>query len=101
MMLGTVATGATRFARSELMISHLRPAALAVFVRATRLPVTHAQDNYEIQVYGSETQAPRTTMFELHSNFSIEGNKTVIDGMLPTEHAVHERAEITTPPLNR
>jgi hypothetical protein len=26
-----------------------------------------AQDNYEIQVYGSETVAPKTTMVELHS----------------------------------
>jgi len=77
------------------MISHLRPAALAVFVLATLPSVAHAQDNYEIQVYASETQAPRTTMVELHSNFTFEGSKTVIDGMLPTEHALHETVEIT------
>jgi hypothetical protein len=54
-----------------------------------------AQDNYEIQVYGSETVAPRTTMFEIHSNFTVEGSKTVQDGLLPTEHAEHETLEIT------
>ena len=54
-----------------------------------------AQDNYEIQVYGAETVAPGTTMVELHSNFTIDGSKTIIDGMLPTEHALHETVEIT------
>ena len=33
-----------------------------------------AQDNYEIQVYGSDTVAPQTTMLELHSNFTVEGS---------------------------
>lgn len=56
---------------------------------------TVAQGNYEIQVYESETVAPRTTMVELHSNFTIEGSKTVQDGVLPTEHAEHETVEIT------
>ena len=46
-----------------------------------------AQENYEIQVYGSETVAPRSTMVEIHSNFTVEGSTTVIDGMLPTNHA--------------
>lgn len=54
-----------------------------------------AQDNYEIQVYGSETVAPSHTMVELHSNFTVEGSKTVTDGVLPTEHAEHETVEIT------
>lgn len=54
-----------------------------------------AQDNYEIQVYGSDTVAPRTTMVELHSNFTVEGSKTIQQGMLPTEHAQHETLEIT------
>ena len=49
-----------------------------------------AQDNYEIQVYGSDTVPPRTTMVEIHSNFTFEGSKTVQDGMLPTNHAEHE-----------
>jgi hypothetical protein len=54
-----------------------------------------AQENYEIQVYGSETVAPRTTMLELHSNFTFQGSKETIDGVLPTEHALHETVEIT------
>jgi len=54
-----------------------------------------AQDNYEIQVYGSDLVAPDHTMVELHSNFTVEGSKTTIDGVLPTNHAEHETVEIT------
>lgn len=54
-----------------------------------------AQDNYEIQVYSYETVAPRSTMVEIHSNFTVDGSKTVQDGMLPTNHAEHETLEIT------
>jgi hypothetical protein len=55
----------------------------------------HAQDNYEIQVYGSELVAPGNTMFEIHSNFTVDGSKTVQDGVLPSNHAEHETLEIT------
>ena len=54
-----------------------------------------AQDNYEIQVYGSDLVPPGGTMFEIHSNFTVDGSKTVVDGMLPTNHAEHETLEIT------
>jgi len=60
-----------------------------------------AQDNYEIQVYGSETVLPRTTMVELHSNFTVDGSKAVpgsmyaADGTYPTTHQQHETVEIT------
>lgn len=54
-----------------------------------------AQDNYEIQVYGSETVAPAHTMLELHSNYTIEGRKQIVDGEQPTNHALHETIEIT------
>ncbi len=54
-----------------------------------------AQDNYEIQVYGSETVPPKTTMVELHSNFLFQGSKTTQEGVLPTEHELHETLEIT------
>src|SRR5215831_16398615 len=54
-----------------------------------------AQDNYEIQVYGSDTVEPGHTMVELHSNFTFQGTKTIENGVLPTEHAVHETLEIT------
>jgi hypothetical protein len=53
------------------------------------------QDNYEIQVYGSETVEPTATMFELHTNFTFQGSKTVVDGVYPTEHQWHETLEIT------
>jgi Putative MetA-pathway of phenol degradation len=59
------------------------------------VPAAHAQDNYEIQVYGSETVAPENTMVELHSNYTIEGRKQVVDGVEPTNHALHETIEIT------
>src|SRR5271167_533801 len=54
-----------------------------------------AQDNYEIQVYASETVPPKTTMVELHSNFLFQGSKTTEQGVLPTEHELHETIEIT------
>jgi hypothetical protein len=53
------------------------------------------QDNYEIQVYGSDTVPKGNTMFELHSNFTFEGSKTVINGVYPTQDALHETLEIT------
>ncbi len=53
-----------------------------------------AQDNYEIQVYGYETVEPGHTMVELHSNFAFEGSKTSQDGMLPTNHQLHETIEL-------
>ncbi len=54
-----------------------------------------AQDNYEIQVYGGETVGPRRTLIELHSNFTITGSRTSVNGVLPTRHAWHETIEIT------
>src|SRR5437667_9492912 len=54
-----------------------------------------AQDNYEIQVYSYDTVEPHHTMVELHSNFSFEGSKTFQDGLLPTNHQLHETIEIT------
>jgi hypothetical protein len=54
-----------------------------------------AQNNYEIQVYPSELVPPGNTMVELHSNFTIQGTKSSIGGVLPTEHQLHETIEIT------
>jgi hypothetical protein len=60
-----------------------------------------AQDNYEIQVYGSDTVAPKSTMLELHSNFTVEGSSPgpgsqfTAEGVYPTNHAEHETVEIT------
>ena len=55
----------------------------------------HAQDNYEIQVYGAETVKPGSTMVELHSNFTAEGRRIEENGVRPTYHAQHETIEIT------
>ena len=57
--------------------------------------IARAQDNYEIQVYGSDTVPAHNLMVELHSNFTVEGSKTVVDGMIPTNHAEHETLELT------
>jgi len=55
-----------------------------------------AQDNYEIQVYGAELVKPRETILELHSNYTLNGFKQYSpDGMVPTQHVVHETIEIT------
>ncbi|HXY01489.1 MAG TPA: hypothetical protein VEI54_11250 [Candidatus Limnocylindrales bacterium] len=54
-----------------------------------------AQDNYEIQVYGSELVEKSHTMVELHSNFTFQGSKSPADGTYPTNHQLHETIEIT------
>jgi hypothetical protein len=59
------------------------------------LPVLLAQDTYEIQVYPSETMPRGTAMFELHSNFTARGERSIINGVAPSYHAVHETLEIT------
>jgi hypothetical protein len=71
------------------------PFAVCCAVFAAVLPIARAQGNYEIQVYGSETVAPRSTMLELHSNFTAAGQRNFIDGTEPTQHAEHETIEIT------
>ena len=54
-----------------------------------------AQGNYEVQVYASELTPKGVTMVELHSNITAKGTRGVIDGVLPTNRAVHETVEIT------
>jgi len=54
-----------------------------------------AQENYEIQVYGSQTMTKGSTMFELHSNFTFSGEKNIVEGVNPTYHSLHETLEIT------
>jgi hypothetical protein len=58
-------------------------------------PRSPAQDNYEIQVYGSELVDKGHTMVELHSNFTFQGSKSPTDGTYPTNHQLHETIEIT------
>jgi hypothetical protein len=57
--------------------------------------ILRAQDNYEIQVYGSQTVAPGQTMVELHNNLTVSGSKDEVNGVNATEHAWHETVEIT------
>ena len=64
-------------------------------VLGAAIPGARAQGNYEIQVYAADTVAPRTTMVELHSNFTADGQRYTIDGVEPTYHAEHETIEIT------
>ncbi len=56
----------------------------------------YSQNNYEIQVYASPTQAAGSTMFELHSNYTFNGSTQTVDGVIPSNHALHETLEITT-----
>jgi hypothetical protein len=58
--------------------------------------VMYAQNNYEIQVYASPTQAPGSTIFELHSNYTFNGSTQIVNGVLPSNHSLHETVEITT-----
>lgn len=76
--------------------SYLAIILFALIARFALLPApAAAQDNYEIQVYGSELVDPGHTMIELHSNFTIDGSKQIVDGVYPTNHALHETIEIT------
>ena len=59
------------------------------------LPVLQAQDNFEIQIYPSETVAAGENMLELHSNYTIEGQRAQVNGVLPSHHALHETIEYT------
>lgn len=54
-----------------------------------------AQENYEIQVYGSALVPVHKTMLELHSNFTARGSTLGSNGTFATNHAIHETMEIT------
>jgi hypothetical protein len=54
-----------------------------------------AQDNYEVQVYGSETLGAGENLIELHSNYTVDGNRDTVDGVVPSYHAFHETLEFT------
>lgn len=57
--------------------------------------VAQAQANYEIQVYGADTVPANNLMVELHSNYTIDGETSTIDGVYPTNHQEHETLELT------
>lgn len=54
-----------------------------------------SQENYEIQVYGASTMTKGQTMFELHSNYTANGERDIVKGVLPSYHSFHETLEIT------
>ncbi len=78
----------TRYSRISLC-------ALCVLGGFLFVPRGAAQDNYEIQVYGYDQVPAHHTMVELHSNFTFNGSKSSDNGLLPTQHALHETLEIT------
>jgi hypothetical protein len=68
---------------------------LALCAALVRPAPAAGQNNFEIQVYGSETVAPGTAMVELHSNVATEGSRRTLDHVLRTQSAFHETLEIT------
>ncbi len=75
--------------------THTRTLGASALVLALVAIAARGQDNFEIQVYGSETLSARESMVELHSNYTLEGSKTEMNGVLPSHHALHETLEIT------
>jgi len=83
-------------ARPTSSASNFAHRTLVLFAFALALaPHAQAQGNYEIQVYGADTIPPKELMVELHSNFTPDGQKYVIDGVIPTNHQEHETVELT------
>ncbi len=72
-----------------------RIGAWLIFLIAVSCVSVHAQANYEIQVYGSDTVPTGRTMVELHSNLTVQGFKTNANGVFADQHQVHETVEIT------
>lgn len=71
------------------------PSAFILIALCATAAAAHAQDNYEIQVYGSQTMTPGVLLTELHSNYTVEGSTTTQFGVLPTQGQEHETVELT------
>lgn len=86
-----------RVVRSSLagLIRNVAVAAASLIASLCPVGGASAQDNFEIQVYGSETVAPGTTMVELHSNVAALGTTHTDDGIVRSQGAFHETLEIT------
>ncbi len=81
--------------RSRLC-GHLQSAWLVLLLALmATFRLAHAQGNYEIQVYGADTVAPKTLMVELHSNYTVSGQTGVVNDVIPTRHQEHETLELT------
>ncbi len=70
----------------------VRSLILCLAVLSVAPAVARGQENYEIQVYPSATVGRGVTMYELHSNFTLNGASY---GQFGTNHALHETVEIT------
>jgi hypothetical protein len=68
---------------------------LPIVILLLAIPSMYGQGNYEVQVYGSDLAPKGVTMVELHTNFTASGSKETIDGVLPTNHALHLTLEVT------
>lgn len=66
-----------------------------IFMLCATAAAANAQDNYEIQVYPSDTMTPGVLLTELHSNYTVQGSTTTQFGMLPTQGQEHETVEFT------
>src|SRR4051794_30560603 len=77
------------------IVRRIAPIGASVLLGSLWPLATRGQDSYEIQVYPSETVPAGKTMVELHSNFTIEGERNTVNGVLPSYHALHETLEIT------
>jgi hypothetical protein len=73
------------------MIKLLLSAVFLIFL----FKISFSQENYEIQVYSSQTMDAGNTIFELHSNFTFNGEKNIVKGVNPSYHSLHETLEIT------
>jgi hypothetical protein len=75
--------------------------ALLLALMFAPIATLHAQVNYEIQIYPSETADKNTTFFELHSNFTGAGTTGVCaytavnPCVFATDRQLHETLEIT------
>jgi hypothetical protein len=69
---------------------------VALLGALTLFPVlASAQANFEIQVYGADTVPPQNLMVELHSNYSVEGEQGIVNGVYPTQDQLRETLELT------
>jgi len=84
---------ARMFSRSGLIARHIF--VLPAWALLISGGPVQAQDSYEIQVYGSDTVEAGRTMVELHSNYTINGQREMVNGVFPSNHAFHETLEIT------
>ncbi len=57
-------------------------------------PIARAQENYEIEVYGSDTLGRGENEVELHSNFTFDGADATEKSGDAEEHALHETVEV-------